>query len=241
MKMKFDALLFDLDGTLIDFDFREFIKVYLGAASQFFLDLIPNPEKFYQEIMKSTDVMETADNDDTTSLDDFLIDFCPKFEADCDKIKDRFLLFYQTEYEVVKPIITQMEGAPNLLMNIRKSFPETIMVLATNPVFPFVAVKRRMEWGGIPEDVFDLITHAENSRYCKGNKKYWTEIVEKIGVKPQKSLMIGNDGFRDMVAKKYGFNTFLIETSMENKDLITEETYPDYNGSLEDLQRLLFS
>ncbi|MHA2357846.1 MAG: HAD family hydrolase [Candidatus Heimdallarchaeaceae archaeon] len=239
--MKFDALLFDLDGTLIDFDFREFIKVYLGAASQFFLDLIPNPEKFYQEIMKSTDVMETADNDDTTSLDDFLIDFCPKFEADCDKIKDRFLLFYQTEYEVVKPIITQMEGAPNLLMNIRKSFPETIMVLATNPVFPFVAVKRRMEWGGIPEDVFDLITHAENSRYCKGNKKYWTEIVEKIGVKPQKSLMIGNDGFRDMVAKKYGFNTFLIETSMENKDLITEETYPDYNGSLEDLQRLLFS
>jgi len=239
--MEFEALLFDLDGTLIDFDFREFIKIYLGAASQFFLDLIPNPEKFYQELMKSTDVMETADNDNTTSLDDFLLDFCPKFEADCDKIRERFLQFYQTKYEVVKPLITQMEGAPIVLQNIKSKYPETILVLATNPVFPFIAVRKRMEWGGIPEDVFDLITHAENSRFCKGNKKYWMEIVEKTGINPQKSLMIGNDGFRDMIAKKYGFNTFLVEASMENKNLITEDTFPDYKGTLKDLQKILFS
>ena len=72
--MEFDALLFDLDGTLIDFDFQLFIKAYLGAASRFFVDLIPNPEMFIKELLSSTDVMERADNEETTALDDFLLD-----------------------------------------------------------------------------------------------------------------------------------------------------------------------
>ena len=237
--MKYEAFLFDLDGTLINFDFQTFIKTYLGAASRFFIDLIPNPEVFYKELLSSTDVMERADNPDTTALDDFLLDFCPKFDVKCEEIRARFLQFYQTGFDAIKPLITQMEGATPLLQDIKNTYPDAKVVLATNPVYPFIAIKKRMEWGQISQRFFDLITHAENSSFCKLNTKYWFEILDKINVDPSFSLVIGNDGLRDMGAKKHGFKTFLVENASENEDLISNETIPDYKGSLKDLHEHL--
>ena len=112
--MTFEAVLFDLDGTLIYFEPQQFIRTYLGAAAKFFSDLIPDSEKFYKELLSSTDVMENSDNADTTSLEDFLQDFCPKFDVDCEKITSKFLHFYQSGFEVIKPLISKMEGAREL-------------------------------------------------------------------------------------------------------------------------------
>ncbi|NPD89261.1 MAG: HAD family hydrolase [Asgard group archaeon] len=237
--MKYKAFLFDLDGTLINFDFQIFIKTYLGAASQFFIDLIPNPEIFFKELLSSTDVMEKANNPDTTALDDFLLDFCPKFEVNCDEITNRFLQFYQTGFNAIKPLITQMDGAIPLLLDIKRIYPDIKVVLATNPVYPSIAIEKRMEWGMIPQKFFDLITHAENSCFCKLNSKYWFEILEKINVNPSSSVVIGNDGLRDMGAKKHGFKTFLVENALENEDLITLDTKPDFKGTLKDFHSLL--
>ncbi len=239
--MTYEALLFDLDGTLIDFEPQIFIKTYLGAAAKFFIDIIPDPEMFYQELLKSTDVMENSDNEATTTLEDFILDFCPKFDVDCETIMARFLSFYQTDYNVIQPLISKVEGAKKLLSNIKAYLPKTKAILATNPVFPFVAVQKRMLWGDISEDFFDLITHAENSYYCKNNKNYWLNIAKDMNINPKNSLMIGNDAFRDLHAKKYGYKTFLIETAVENEETITEETTPDFRGSLFDLHDLLIS
>ncbi|MBY9000191.1 MAG: HAD family hydrolase [Candidatus Heimdallarchaeota archaeon] len=237
--MKYKYLLFDLDGTLLHFDPNEFIRSYLGAASKYFIDLIPDPQKFISELLKSTDVMEKGDDPTTTTLEEFERDFCPKFEADCNVIRQRFFDFYQTDFKVIEPLITKMDGAVELLNMIKENHPETKIVLATNPVFPFISIERRMEWGGISQDYFDLITHAENSTYCKGNKKYWDEINEKIGGTPEESIVIGNDGYRDMSAKLYGFDTFLVEENLENVELMTTEIQPDYRGTLADLYDLL--
>jgi FMN phosphatase YigB (HAD superfamily) len=237
--MKYEAFLFDLDGTLINFDFQTFIKTYLGAASKSFIDIIPNPEIFIKELLSSTDVMEKADNPDTLALDDFLLDFCPKFDADCEVIRERFLYFYQTGFNAIKPLITQMDGAVALLQDIRKNYPDSKVVLATNPVYPFIAVEKRMEWGNISQQFFDLITHAENSKFCKLNDKYWFEILEKINANPTSSIIIGNDGLRDMGAKKHGFKTFLVEEAAENEDLLTSDIEPDFKGSLKDLHSQL--
>ncbi len=237
--MTFEALLFDLDGTLIYFDPDLFVKTYLGTAAKFFIDLIPNPENFYQELLRSTDVMENSDNKETTTLEEFLLDFCPKFEVECDKITERFLQFYQTDYSAIKPLISQMDGAKNLLSKIKQHLPQTKVILATNPVFPFIAVQKRMKWGNISEEFFELITHAQNSFYCKNNKNYWLNIAKEMNINPNNSLMIGNDGYRDLVAKKHGYQTFLVETALENEDKITQEIEPDYRGTISDLHRLL--
>lgn len=237
--MKYKYLLFDLDGTLIHFEPEDFIRTYLGAASKYFLDLIPDPKKFVEEILSSTDAMEKGDDETTNALEEFMNDFCPKFEVKCEDIRQRFLDFYQTEFKVIKPLITKMGGAVDLLEMLQKEYPEIKIILATNPVFPFVSIEKRMEWGEISQDYFDLITHAENSTYCKGNGKYWNEILEKVGGTAEESLVIGNDGYRDMGAKAYGFSTFLIEENLENEDKMTGDIQPDYRGTLEDLYHLL--
>ena len=239
--MLFEGLLFDLDGTLINFEPELFIRTYLGAAAQFFIDLIPNPELFYKELLKSTNAMENSDNEKTTALEDFLLDFCPKFNVDCSQISERFLQFYQTGFNVIQPLISQIEGANELLQNIKKNLPDTKLILATNPVFPFIAVRKRMEWGNISEALFDLITHAENSHFCKNNKKYWLNIASIMKIEPRNSLVIGNDAYRDLIAKKYGYKTFLVETTSENEEKITKETEPDFKGNFSDLNQLLFS
>ncbi len=239
--MQFQAFLFDLDGTLINFNPEEFIRRYLGAASQFFIDLIPDPQAFIKEILSSTEIMEYNDNELTSALDDFLQDFCPKFNADCEEIRQRFLHFYETKFDVIKPIITPMDGAKELLLDIREKIPDAKIILATNPVFPLISIKRRIEWGGLSPDYFDHITHAENSKFCKGNSKYWFEIVDLTKKEPNKSLVIGNDGLRDMSAKKLGFKTFFLESTFENEDLITKETIPDFRGSIKDLSEVIFN
>ena len=241
IEIEFDAFLFDLDGTLLNFEQETFVKTYLGTAAIFFKDLIPNPEMFYKELLSSTDIMENNDNDENTALQDFLEDFCPKFDVSCNEIKERFIQFYQTEFKVIQPLISEMNGARKILYDIKKYFPKKKLILATNPVFPFIAVRKRMEWGGVPEEVFDLITHAENTNYCKNNSKYWIELANRTSINPEKSLMIGNDGYRDMIAKKYGYKTFLIDTVLENEEYITDDIIPDYRGTLEDLSNFLFS
>ncbi len=237
---QFDIILFDLDGTLIEFPPDEFVGIYLGSAADFFKDIVTNPKVFVQEILKSTEVMEMANNPETTTLEDFISDFCPKFpHLTCHQIQERFEQFYQTKFENIRPIIKPNKEAQALLQRIRVELPELKVVLATNPVFPYIAVKRRMEWGGLNESYFDYITHAENSHFCKPNLRYWTEILDKFNIPPEKGLVVGNDAYRDLLASKVGLKTFLIDNFVENEK--ESQISPDWRGNYQDLAKLLFN
>ena len=93
-----------------------------------------------------------------------------------------------------------------------------ILVLATNPVFPMTAQKKRMLWAGINPDDFTWITSYENSHYCKPNPQYYKEIAEKIGVKPGDCLMVGNDTIEDAAAMLTGADFFLLTDCLLNKE-----------------------
>ena len=85
------------------------------------------------------------------------------------------------------------------------------VVLATNPIFPRVAVESRLEWSGVSADSFALITDYENSSFCKPNPAYFTEILTKLGVDAQNCLMIGNNADEDIAAAQAaGLSTFLL-------------------------------
>ena len=94
-------------------------------------------------------------------------------------------------------------------------------MLATNPVFPRIAVEKRMSWGGLDPSFFDLITHGENSIWCKPNPLYYEKIVRDIQVHPVDTVMIGNDYMNDMIARHLGITTILI-TNHEYKGEFTD-------------------
>jgi FMN phosphatase YigB (HAD superfamily) len=83
------------------------------------------------------------------------------------------------------------------------------LVVASNPIFPVIALEERMAWAGIDKAGFDLLTHIENMSYVKPRVEYYLQICEIIGVAPTDCLMVGNDPVNDMVAGAGGMNTFL--------------------------------
>ena len=89
--------------------------------------------------------------------------------------------------------------------------------LATNPLFPPVAVETRLRWIGLTPADFDGITTYDNSRYCKPNPAYYTEILERLGRPPETALMIGNNPSDDMSALKAGLSGYLVTDYLENE------------------------
>ena len=73
--------------------------------------------------------------------------------------------------------------------------------------------------------------------YSKPNPKYYLEITEKIGVKPEECLMVGNDVGDDMVAADLGMKVFLLTDCLINKKNVDISQFP--SGGFDELSRYL--
>ena len=112
------------------------------------------------------------------------------------------------------------------------------MVIATNPLFPAMAIEQRLEWAGVAGFPYQLVTTYENSRACKPNLLYYEQILESIGHHAEACLMVGEDDM-DMVAGHLGCATFFVPGPSTKLDPATPE--PTYRGTLADLEALLKS
>jgi FMN phosphatase YigB (HAD superfamily) len=107
------------------------------------------------------------------------------------------------------------------------------VVIATNPLFPARAIEHRMEWAGVGDMPFALVTAYENMHTCKPSPAYYVEIAELLNVLPAACLMAGNDVRRDIApAKEAGMVTFLVDEWLLNDD---PQVQPDHRGKLADL------
>ncbi len=109
------------------------------------------------------------------------------------------------------------------------------LVLATQPVFPLVAIRQRLQWAGLEHIRFELITHIENMHACKPSPSYFKEILNELHLQPEQCLMIGNELQTDMAARQIGIKTFYL-TDREDK---IPKIEVDYSGSFRDLADLL--
>jgi HAD superfamily hydrolase (TIGR01549 family) len=107
------------------------------------------------------------------------------------------------------------------------------VALATNPLFPSTATEQRIAWAGLSPKDFELFTTYENSHFCKPNTNYYLEIMEKLGVKPEECLMVGNDVGEDMIVESLGSQVFLLTDNLINKENKDISVYP--NGSFDKL------
>jgi len=242
--MQLEAVLFDLDNTLILFDEKIFFENYSKKLYLSFQDLL-SPQEFFQKLISSTQVM-TNNNGKLTNAEFFINDFAKGINEDKNKLWQRFENFYQNEFEQFKPLMTPLKTTRDIITNIKERGLK--VVIASNPMFPANVQLIRLRWAELENLSFDLITSAENSTYCKPNPDYYSEICQKIDVNPANCLMVGNDGFNDMIASKIKMKTFLttdsenfsVELSRElAKDNNLEMPEPDFKGKLSELVHVL--
>lgn len=116
----------------------------------------------------------------------------------------------------------------------------TYTAVATMPVFTIEAVSMRMAWVGITPGMFDHVTTADTSCYCKPNPLYFQEILDRFGVSAGETLMIGNDVREDMQpCRTLGIDAFLVTNHMITHDMPYDEyrqgTYEELVAFLEKL------
>jgi phosphoglycolate phosphatase-like HAD superfamily hydrolase len=226
------AVLFDLDGTLLEVDLKKFIPGYLKLLSESISHLI-SPKKVISKLLKAS---EAVNHNDGTQTNDSLFAkvFFPIGGYTRGEIQPYFDNFYENKFVELKKFTKKKENARSVVQGVFKK--KLKVVVATTPVLPLTAIQQRLEWAGVGDFNYSLITHIENSRANKPNILYFQGIIDYLGIPPKNCLMVGDEA-KDMVAAKIGCPTFLIESL--NTELSPAMLKPSYKGNLEDIMDLL--
>ncbi len=210
-----NTVLFDLDGTLLPMDQDIFTKTYFKDLTARMAPCGYETDALVKAVWAGTAKMvmnQGGKSNEEVFWDAFAAIFGEKGRTD----KPVFDEFYRNEFDAIKRSCGLNPEAAKLIRDLKDKGCRVI--LASNPIFPMVAQKKRMQWAGLDPEDFDYITSYENSSYCKPEPKYYTEILEKISAKAEDCIMVGNDVSEDMVAETLGIQTFLITDCMINKE-----------------------
>lgn len=217
------TVLFDLDGTLLPMDQDVFTKAYFRALTEKLVPYGYDPDALVKGIWAGTASMVGNDGQKTNEAvfwDAFAAIFGDRV------YKDKALLdvFYLDEFDRAKEACG---FDPEASVTVRALKADGYrVILASNPIFPLTAQKRRMEWAGLDVDDFSYITSYENSRYCKPNPDYYREILSVTGCSAEDCLMVGNDANEDMAAMDAGIKTFLLTNCLINSKGKDISAYP---------------
>jgi len=225
----FQAVLFDLDGTLLDLDVDALMRPYMELLGRVMAQYI-EPAQFQRVLMASVMAMINDEDPRVTNEEAFWREFerlVPVKKADLATDIDRF---YRESFPTLRSVAQQVPAAGQVVMAVKERVQH--VVLATNPIFPYTAIEERVRWAGIDPSVFSLITSYESMHACKPSPGYYREICALLGVEPHEALMVGNDPDLDMApAASIGMSTYLVEDvtrpgKMEAQFAATSEAEP---------------
>jgi len=234
-----DTIMFDLDGTLARFHQEEFINVYFKELSKVFIKLGLDADVCIKAVWAGTKAMVLNDGTVLNSKRfwDAFSAFMDLHDEQLKSVEDACNRFYANEFNAARSVVKQSDVPKRLVRAIAARGYNT--VLATNPLFPLCAVDSRLEWIDLDRSCFMLITHYENSTFCKPNPAYYREVLSRIGKSPEQCLMVGNNPAEDMCVSKLGMEVFLVTDFMENESGLDFTVFR--HGTIDELEEFLMS
>lgn len=202
------AVLFDLDGTLLDLEVDRFMSHYVEALSR---ELAPYlaAERFQPALMSATGAM-IANDGSMTNEERFWTTFEAQTGVDRTPLFPVIERFYREVFPQLAFVARPVKIAPKIVDVVKAA--GVIVVLATNSIFPKAAILERMRWAQLDPAAFDLITSFETMHASKPNPMYYLEICRRVGVAPEDAVMIGNDPKLDVnAAKAAGLAAYLVD------------------------------
>ena len=234
-----NTVLFDLDGTLLQFSQVDFIGAYFAELGKVFAGMGMDADMSAKAVWAGTKAMVLNDGS-MPNCERFWAEFAGYLsltdeqrrvvEAACDA-------FYVNEFDRVKSVMMPNDISRRLV----RALPEKgySVALATNPLFPACAVGTRLGWIGLEPQDFVLVTHYSNSTFCKPNTGYYREVLAKINRGPEQCIMVGNNPAEDMCAGAIGAETFLVTDFLENESGMDISAFR--SGPLAELEAYLMS
>jgi FMN phosphatase YigB (HAD superfamily) len=229
-----EAVLFDLDGTILKHRVEDFLSRYFASIQKKFNWLFPEGE-LVKLILASTEKM-MANEGSKTNKEAFWEDFLSRVPYTFEELEPLFQKFYLEDF----PSLSRPSQADPEVRKVLEELRERgyKLALATNPLFPLIAVEERLRWAGVESKKFDFVASYEVMHYSKPNPGFFKEIASFLGVRPESCLMVGNEVELDLIpASQIGMRTFLVKNGYE---VLTKGDFkPDFEGSLSLLPDLL--
>ncbi len=223
--------MLDLDGTLLGMSEKVFLSQYTELVVNYFTDKYQANE-FLNYFWKATEHMYKDNNGTIYTIDSFFDSFGSSSGMPREEIHKRFDNFYRGDFKKLGNYSYHFPEARKIIETAVNK--DIIPILATNPIFPEIATRERCRWANIDYDDFYFVSHAENSTFVKPNPKYYHKLLDIAEVKPENTLMVGNDYLLDLSAKSVGIHTWLTDKYHHNEEF-KGKFQIDYSGSLSDL------
>ncbi len=224
------AILFDLDGTLLDIDIVSFIDTYFQALSGLLAEIFTTEQvdNVILAIGEATESMMLP-HPGRTNESVFYERFEETTGMDLREHEAALKDFYEERFGQLGADLGPMPGAIEAVAAAREA--GLLVAVATNPIFPARAIEHRLAWAGLDASDMDLVTSFEMMQACKPHPDYFRQTAELLGVGPMDCLMVGDDPILDMTAADVGMATYFV-----GDDTATRSTY---QGSLSELPALL--
>jgi HAD superfamily hydrolase (TIGR01549 family) len=207
------AVLFDLDDTLLENNMDRFVKEYFGLLTPHMAHLVL-PEKFISALLHAIYAMVQHSDPAITNRQAFIDDFFPRVGRTAEEMMPLFDDFYALQFDKLQSLT---RPNPSARAAIQTAFDTGCdVVIATNPIFPETAIRQRIEWAGVSDFPFKLITSYEVMHSAKPNSRYYLEILEHIRRSPDECIMVGDDWDNDIVpAMKAGLQVYWVNTATD--------------------------
>lgn len=226
------SLLFDLDDTLLGNEVDVFMNRYFTLLSAYAGQRF-DEKTFLPHLMQATRAMIQDTNPDLTNAQIFWRVFESLNGGTRADLEPFFQHFYEAEFIQLK---SSTSLRPAAAVVVRAALDRGLsVVVATNPLFPRIAIEQRLEWAGLPVSEFDfaLVTAYENMHAAKPQPAYYREILAAVGAEPGRALMVGDDWKNDIIpAAEAGLLTYWIAPDNATPP---DPTLLSGRGSLDDL------
>ncbi len=228
------AVLFDLDGTLLEVEMCEFIPDYVRSVAECFDDLVDRTV-FAETMLTATFSLLNARRGGPTNEELFLAALDRHLGIAPQQFAERFEVFCERS---LADLATHIRPSALSRRIVERCFERGLqVVIATNPVFPRPVVEARLRWGNLHDFDFAHVSTFENSSFCKPDPKYFHDLLRTLGLTPQQCLMVGNDTEHDLAARQVGIRTWLLDTWLI--DRLGGAYEFDYRGGHAELLRFM--
>lgn len=221
------AVLFDLDGTLLDIELDPFLRRYFGAlgrvAGEHFPDVSLMPA-----IIDGVNAMQRP-HDGRTNREVFFEDVLARTGVDFESHWDVFETFYREVFPALGDGTGPKPGARRAIEAAREAGLD--VVIATQPIFPRAAIECRLAWAGLDDMGLVHLTTYENMHACKPLPAFFREAAELAGSDVRDCVMVGDDRVLDMSAADIGVRTFFTGPDAD--------VAADWRGTLDDFADLV--
>jgi FMN phosphatase YigB (HAD superfamily) len=227
------TFFFDLDGTLLPINGKKFEELYFGGLCELFADLY-SPEEFTTLLWGATKVM-ISDTSPATNEEAFMEALGKLVNGNLDEMKQRLEIFYKTGFDKVREAVIENADVHTSIGILKDKGYD--LVIATNPMFPRLAIEKRIDWTGLKRSDFSYVSSFEDNHYCKPQPMFFQELLDILKKTPEEVIMVGNDVEEDLIAGKLGIKTYLVTNHSINRK--NKEVVADHIGDYTDFLKFV--